>query len=413
LNSVTLVRKPGILWCLFFLLLYSGPPKFRIREGGAGVTDGLDLALVIQVIVFLGAGIYLLAVRRKVRFGLAQRFALVLLGVFFLSAFRSDYPAYTIFRSYQGLVLFWFSAVYIEEFGVLEHSKWLLWAGALTCFLVLLCIPLNPDAVLEYSETGFPRLRGAGVAETGYIGPLLFTVAMAERTWLRWLCVFSGGLIAFFSLSRAAWLSVALVVLLVSLWRPKVWSVRLSRFAIVGMVLFALLANVSGLIEKFREPPESLVNLTGRPLIWANVAETVWNGSPWIGYGHSAASRELTWDIDPALGSAHSIFVDAFAGSGLIGLAATFILAVTVLGRCWKAACAAKEAQTFVVCALSLVILGLGVIGGDIDTGPYAFVYWALPTSVTALMSSERRLSCMKRANIARFQSARQESGGL
>jgi hypothetical protein len=147
---------------------------------------------------------------------------------------------------------------------------------------------------------------------------------------------------------------------LIAVWRPEVWSLRLSKIAIVGTGLFALLANASGFIENFREPPESLVDLTGRPVIWATVADAVWTGSRWIGYGHSAASRVLTWDLDPGLGSAHSVAVG-----------------------CWKASRLAKTPDIFAVCALSAVVVALGLIGGDVDTGPFAFVYWALPTLVS------------------------------
>jgi len=376
-------KRPGIIWCVLFVLIFSGPPKFRVREGGAGVTEGLDLALIIQIGVFIAVGFYLLLQGRKIQLDLPQKLAVVLLGTFFISAFHSEYPAYTIFRAFQATVLFWFSASFVERFGVREHARWILWAGIVTCLLVLLCIPLNPDAVLEYSETGFPRLRGIGVAGTGEVAPLLFVVAMAHRHTLRWVSVILSGALAFFSLSRAAWLSVALVMALVVVWRPKVWSLRLSKIAVVATALIALFANASGFIENFREPPDSLVDLTGRPVIWATVADAVWTGSRWIGYGHSAASRVLTWDLDPGLGSAHSIFMDAFAGSGLIGLGIMLVLTLSVAVGCWKASRLAKTPDVFAVCALSAVVVALGIIGGDVDTGPFAFVYWALPTLVS------------------------------
>lgn len=367
---------------MLFVLIFSGPPKFRVREGGAGVTEGLDLALIVQIGVFVAVGFYLLLEGRKIQLGVPQKLAVALLFTFFVSAFHSEYPAYTVFRSYQATVLFWFSASFVERFGVREHARWILWAGIVTCLLVLLCIPLNPDAVLEYSETGFPRLRGIGVASTGELASLLFVVAMAYRHTLRWLSVVLSATLAFFSLSRAAWLSVALVMGMIALWRPKVWSLRLSKIAIVGTALFAVLANASGFVENFREPPESMVDLTGRPVIWAFVADAVWTGSRWIGYGHSAASRVLTWDLDPGLGSAHSIFMDAFAGSGLIGLGIMLVLTLSVAVGCWKASRLAKTPDVFVVCALSAIVVALGLIGGDVDTGPFAFVYWALPTLV-------------------------------
>jgi O-antigen ligase len=385
MKALNPLQRPGIIWCVLFVLIFSGPPKFRVREGGAGVTEGLDLALMIQIGVFIAVGFYLLLEGRKIHLDLTQKLAVVLLGTFFISAIHSEYPAYTIFRAYQATVLFWFSASFVERFGGREHARWLLWAGIVTCLLILLCIPLNPDAVLEYSETGFPRLRGIGVASTGELASLLFVVSMAYRHTLRWLFVSLSATLAFFSLSRSAWLSVALVMGMVALWRPKVWSLRLSKVAIVGTALFALFANASGFVENFREPPESIVDLTGRPVIWATVADAVWTGSRWIGYGHSAASRVLTWDLDPGLGSAHSIFMDAFAGSGLVGLGITLVLALSVAVGCWKVSRLRKTPDVFAVCALSAVAVVLGFIGGDVDSGPFAFVYWALPTLVSKL----------------------------
>jgi len=392
---------------VLFVLIFSGPPKFRVREGGAGVTEGLDLALVVQIGIFIAVGFYLLMEGRRIQLDLPQKLAAALLCTFFISAFHSAYPAYTIFRAYQATILFWFSASFVEKFGVQEHARCVLWAGIVTCLLVLLCIPLNPDAVLEYSETGFPRLRGIGVAGTGEVAPLLFVVAMAHRHTLRWVSVMLGGVLAFFSLSRAAWVSVALVMALIVVWRPKVWSLRLSKIAIVGTCLFALFANASGFIENFREPPESLVDLTGRPVIWATVADAVWTGSRWIGYGHSAASRVLTWDLDPGLGSAHSIFMDAFAGSGLIGLGITLVLALSVAVGCWKASRLAKTPDVFAVCALSAVVVALGLIGGDVDTGPFAFVYWALPTLVSKVSVQQPFEESMAHRRASRTGSAR------
>jgi O-antigen ligase len=389
MKALNPLQRPGIIWCVLFVLIFSGPPKFRVREGGAGVTEGLDLALIVQIGVFVAVGFYLLLEGRKIQLGVPQKLAVALLFTFFVSAFHSEYPAYTVFRSYQATVLFWFSASFVERFGVREHARWILWAGIVTCLLVLLCIPLNPDAVLEYSETGFPRLRGIGVASTGELASLLFVVAMAYRHPLRWLSVLLSATLAFFSLSRAAWLSVALVMGMIALWRPKVWSLRLSKIAIVGTALFALLANASGFVENFREPPESMVDLTGRPVIWAFVADAVWTGSRWIGYGHSAASRVLTWDLDPGLGSAHSIFMDAFAGSGLIGLGIIVVLTLSVIGGCWRASRVSKMPDVFAVCALATVIIALGLIGGDVDTGPFAFIFWALPTLVSKVPVQE------------------------
>ena len=52
------------------------------------------------------------------------------------------------------------------------------------------------------------------------------------------------------------------------------------------------------------------------------------------------------------------------------------------------------------VCALSMVVIGLGLIAGDVDTGPFAFVYWALPTLVTQLPGVEIEVQNQSRRNV-------------
>src|SRR5690348_6189714 len=101
MKALNPLKRPGIIWCALFVLIFSGPPKFRVREGGAGVTEGPDLALIVQIGVFIAVGFYLVLEGRKIQLDLPQKLAAVLLGTFFISAFHSEYPAYTIFRAYQ------------------------------------------------------------------------------------------------------------------------------------------------------------------------------------------------------------------------------------------------------------------------------------------------------------------------
>ena len=117
-------KRPGIIWCVLFVLIFSGPPKFRVREGGAGVTEGLDLALIIQIGVFIAVGFYLLLEGRKIQLDLPQKLAAVLLGTFFISAFHSEYPAYTIFRAFQAKILakFIFAPAKLRAFVITEKG---------------------------------------------------------------------------------------------------------------------------------------------------------------------------------------------------------------------------------------------------------------------------------------------------
>src|SRR5207245_2630548 len=48
-----------IAWTAQFLLLMSGPPKFRVRNTQELVSGSLDFALIIQIAVWLFAGLWI------------------------------------------------------------------------------------------------------------------------------------------------------------------------------------------------------------------------------------------------------------------------------------------------------------------------------------------------------------------
>jgi O-antigen ligase len=135
------------------------------------------------------------------------------------------------------------------------------------------------------------------------------------------------------------------------------------------------------LTGSFRDAPTS--DLTGRTEIWAYTTAIVLDTSPWRGLGYGVASRTLVADLDPELGSAHSVFVDVFLGGGFIALAA-FVLLNALMGvDSVRILLRQRDAHAFAIAALFATVLLLSTVGAELDAAPFGFTFfcltWMLP----------------------------------
>jgi O-Antigen ligase len=374
------IKHSSALWSILFLLLYTGPPKFRVRDFDASLLGQFDLPVLIQIGVYLFCGIFvarkLIENRHRLRLSATPVIAAVFLLSLASSALISADPKLTLFRTYQFAILFLFSGLFLDEFGISETFRHLIIGNALLCALVVVAVPFIESGILESSETGFPRLRGSAIAETAITGTFLWILLLAQRRMGSKLLLALAAVVTFFSLSRVSWGTSFFAMLLIVVFKPKVWSVWLSRIVCIVAVVALLAVGLERLTGTFRDP--TIEDYSGRTEIWTYTTGIVLTESPWLGLGYGVASRTLVADINPTLGSAHSVFVDVFAGGGFIALSAFLLLNVMMgIDAAWIFF-KRKEANAFLVATLFISFFLMSTVGGELDSAPFGFTFFSL-----------------------------------
>lgn len=383
-------RAPDLFASLVFLLIFSGPPRFRIRDPQATLAGEIDLAAMTAVVVWIVAGLWVayqvfalqLGKRPPLNLRLTQKLGIALLLALGTSTSVSLSPELTLFKVYQMLVLFLFTLIFIEWYGMQRFLDRLLVCSAVLCSAVVAAIFIAPDLVLFTSETGFPRLRGEGITDAGTLACLgtilLFTSNRRIPIYVfAPLAALFGGVL-FFSLARIGWLA-ATVFFFIALWkRPAIRTMKwIYLFWILAVA--ALVGGAASLIGELRDP-SSVSDLSGRFGLWAYYISVTWLKSPWLGLGYVAGTREVGAQYDPLLGSGHSILFDVFVGGGLVSLSVFVLLIVVLLMHAIQILRKADDSCSFAVGSLMIAAIILGSVGSDIDSSPFGFTFWALVT---------------------------------
>ena len=389
------LAKPGLVASTLFLLLFSGPPRFRYRDPTASLEGEIDTVVIVHAIVWGLAGIWILSHflprsrRPWMEWRLVEKASALFICWVWLSVIESAAPFLTAFRAYQMSVGFLFVALYIHLYGIEKCLEGVFWSSFLLCLGIAISALVVPDLVNDTSETGVGRLRGELIADTGSVSALsiILLLGWMRRLWkplfvFAFLLSFS---LLIFSLERTAYAAVlgfaALAVLKSSGSRATKW---IAGALLLGVGVFLSLGGM-GLLGEFRDP-DSIWTLSDRLGLWAYLSAVVMAKAPWTGLGYYAASREYGPDYNPALGTAHSMFVEALVGAGIPALILLVALcAVLVLFT-------AKELRrgsrfSLPIAGLAVCVLFLGSVGGSIDAGPVAITFWA----VAKMLSEESR----------------------
>jgi hypothetical protein len=386
-SSAFIQESIAILDNVFFFLLFSGPPTFRVRDTEASLYGEIDLAIIMQLLVWGSAGIWVLynlaKMRSKEEHGLKITTVHVIAIVFVLmlgvSTFVSLAPPLTAVKVYQIIVEFLFTWMFVKRYGCEKTLDRIFWASAMLCVIITIGLLVAPGFVTDVSETGFVRLRG-GITGTNSVSAfaLILLIAKGGRlsSLLMGLPFLFFALLQFFSLTRASWLAVAVIFLIAAIKRPQIRGLKWI-YASVGIGAIALLAGALNQINQYRDP-DSIYDLSDRLGLWAYMSNAVLGQSPWLGLGYTAATRQLGMEFHPDFGSGHSIFFDVFIGGGIVSLV-VFILLFLLLGSyVVRLLRRTRGASCFAACSLFLYVLIMGAVGESIDTGPFGFTFWLL-----------------------------------
>lgn len=386
----------SLLSTLIFLLLFTGPPKFRFRDPEASLYGELDVATILNVVVWLAAGAWLSWQIRKhlagdrpaLRLTRTHKSAIVFILLLAASVPVSYAPALSAFKVFQVSVLFGLGVICVQRHGVQASCRRLLVGNLLLCALIALFYVARPDLVVLESETGAIRVAGRGIAETGIVAAFAILLLFATQRRLFTLATLLGsgflGFLLFFSLMRTAYAVVAVFCAML-LWKRYPGKKLLGPVLLLGIVLIFI--TLAGLVPDFSayRDPESLWTLSDRIGLWDHLLTRTLQDSPWLGFGFVSGTRVVGMEFHPELGSGHSIFFEAFVGGGILALSAFLVLFFHMARDAAWLFLHTRDRFSFTGAALFMAVFIIGLIGGELDAGQIGFTFWLLVSLLPTL----------------------------
>jgi len=396
-NAIQRVRPSFGARILFFLLL-SGPPKLRLRDPTASLDSTIDGVVVLHILVWVVAGCWILSNwgdlstgdRRggsrlsKLEILSATLFALLSLSILFSVAAVSFK-----IKVYQLVVTFAFVTLFVSKFGIYELLNNLFIGCGILALADILAAFAMPDLVFVLSELGSTRFRGDLIAQTGTVSViglfLLLTIKsdLPTKQFTFWAVTFGGVLL--FSLTRSSYLAVFVVVLLAALRRPPI--VVLRRAVSLVLLTLPLIFGESLSALNAQRQAEDIWTLSDRIGLWTYLLDVTVRRGPWFGLGYFAASRIYAPEYNPALGTAHSAFMEVYVGGGLVSLAVFLVIWIVVAVQITRLYLARPGPIGFALVALFCAALFLNAIGGELQAEPAGFCFWCVVAALPLLPS--------------------------
>ncbi len=346
-------------WHGVWLLLFVSGLAFRVRTGNFLTEDGLDswaffrvalvslTALLLLVRLALRQTLWVSSMLRGL-IGMVTAYSLLCVA----STLWSVYPAWTLYKSMEYLVdVAMLAAVLVTVRSIDAYRNLLNWTWTLYGLLlasVWLGVLIWPEEALHPGngvgilgvqlEGIFPAVSANSVGEFGAVlaivalsrllrarGPksdracygLLFVASFVTMILAQCRSALAGfvlGAILVLSLSKRAWLSLALGC---------------------GTTLFTFYLAASGLLWDFLRRGESdqdIQGLSGRVQFW-QLGWQKFLEHPLVGYGAYAAGRSfIVTRLREDPGSMHSEYLEVLMGTGLLGMVT---VVVTLLAIWW------------------------------------------------------------------------------
>jgi hypothetical protein len=381
------MATPGFIWTAFLFLLFTGPPKFRVRSPDAAAYGELDPGTVMQLIVWITIGLFtfyqFIAKRERRNTTGLHWVSFLVIGTMGISTFTSLSPSLTAFKTIQVVIAFLFCWLFIQLFGVDRFLHVIMWGCLFLCTAVVVMWFFDPDSVVLIESTGEARLRGQAIYEVAH--PALFGLVLLLSgvhtlgKGLQWFAVLLFGSALLLSLDRMDWLAFAVTVALAAYLKPDIPGRRLARVSVClsPVVAMVLLSFLSG-----RRELDSMFADSERWGLWAFLVANTLATSPWIGTGFIAGSRLTGMEYTIPLPSGHSIFIDAFSGCGLLGLAALLVLVFVLLPKTMRLVSRSKNKVSFAVGGLVFCLLMVSLVGAEIEATPFGVLFWGLVSAV-------------------------------
>jgi hypothetical protein len=373
---------------LLFLLMFSGPPRFRIRDGDASLRGDIDWVVVLHILVWGLAGAWVLiemGKHRRVkpllsRLSLPQKLGATMTLCLAVSAVISKAPALSAFKIYQIAVSLLFMQLFVDRFGPKSCLKKIFWGTALLCGVTAVCAFLAPDLVWIASDFNADPSRLMGLlAPTGAVSTLAIILLLTgvRRIWrvlpLALLSLFLALLV--FSLTRTAYVVVLVFFVLVLIKRPDAKSLKQLAYLVSAVALTLYVYHWLPNLSEYRNP-EAVSSLDDRIGLWRHLTNITLTQSPWWGLGYYSSSRIYGPQYNPGLGTAHSMFFEILLGGGALSFALFAALCILLSAYAAYLLFKNRDRFSFAVVTLFVASLMLGSMGDEIDSGPVAMCFW-------------------------------------
>lgn len=399
-STRSVAATPTIVDNVMFFLLFSGPPKFRIRDINDSLDSIVDWVVLLHVAVWSFAGLWIVTklwfskTKIELNFSMPEKLGLWLVASLSVSAFFSDGPALTGFKVYQLLVTILFASLFVRLFGMRACLDRIFACCAILCLADAVAAFVAPSMVMGESEFGAMRFRGDLIASTGVVSVLGLVLLLSNDRKRSPLQVWGGvalfGSVLILSLMRTSYVAF-LAFLLVALWKAPEMKLlkRVTRWALVVLPLAAA-GGALAQLEEYRAA-ESIWTLSDRVGLWAYLIDTMWTKSPWFGLGYFSASRVYGPQFNEDLGTAHSVFVEVFAGGGLVSFSIFLLLWCILILYAWRLMRGKMTPLTFAAVGLLVVTTSLVFVGSELEADAAGFTLWVLVASIPALARQHSR----------------------
>ena len=422
-SSTRVADAPNWFDSLLFLVLMSGPPKFRGRDPVASLTGAFDLVVLVHLAVWTCGGLWVLArlyptvLRRGIvpAVNPAQALGALFIAALTLSAWESPGPLLTAFTLGQFAVMLSFIWVFTHRFGTSACLRHLFIGVSLLAVAIVAALVLSPELVagkVTGIVIGQTRIVGNNLTDVGSVAVIGLVFCLSSvpplRAPLFWsaLSLFGGLLVA----SRTRSADVALLAFLVIGFtqgrglRVRQLFVPLVVLAFGVFVMDAMTSTTAFLVKD----QESMWTMSDRIPLWQYLTSIVMRESPLTGLGYFAASRVYGPQYNPNLGNAHSVFFEVLVGGGILGVAVYLVLCGLLV---WLAvrllALPSRRPSAVAAAGLLCVALLSGITQVEaIHAGPLGFAFW----SMTALLPGLVREASRARTAVDQRAHARKSS---
>jgi len=418
MRSSVAVRVPHApTWreSLLFLLLLSGPPKFRGRDPFASLEGAIDIVVVIHVAVWLIGGLWVLArlypavIRRGVVPPLQppQTIAVLFIAALTLSLWDSPGILLTAFSLGQFAIMFGFAWVFTHRFGTSACLRHLFVGVSILALSILAAAYIAPGLVTEETfVAGQTRLRGDLIADAGSVAVVGLVCLLSNMPALRgamfWAALSLFGVLLAMSRTRSAYVAFS-IFLAIGFIHGRQLRVRRLILPLAALGLSVVLADaVSSATDYLVREPESVDSMSGRIPLWQHVTSVVMSEAPITGLGYSAASRIVSTDYNPGLGNAHSTFFEVLLGGGLLGATLYVMLCASLVVFAIRLLrVASGEPSAVAAVGLLSTALLMGVTSPvALQPGPLGFAFWSLTALFPALLRQSSRAGIASRPRV-------------
>jgi O-antigen ligase len=410
-TSTRVADAPNWLDSLLFLVLMSGPPKFRGRDPTASLTGAIDLVVIVHLAVWACGGLWVLArlyptvLRRGIVPAVepAQALGALFIAALTLSAWESPGPLLTAYALGQFAVMLSFLWVFTHRFGTSACLRHLFIGVSLLAVATIAALVLSPELVAgaRAIDTGIvigqTRVVGNNLTDVGSVAVIGLVFCLSGVPPLRapvfWgaLALFGGLLVA--ANTRSAYLAL-LAFLVIGFAQGRGLRVRqlivpLVVFALGVFVMDAMTSTTDFLVRD----SESVRTMSDRIPLWQYLTSTVMREAPLTGLGYYAASRRYAPEYNPGLGNAHSVFFEVLVGGGILGVAVYLVLCgALVLLAVRLLAVSSRRPSAVAATGLLAVALVSGTTAIEaIHAGPLGFAFWSLTALLPGLLREASR----------------------